>query len=228
MEKQMIFDLSTHKTAEESRVLYKQDKINNAYFYHFTTYPTEMENDLYGGLRPLSKVITDPTTPLGTFLAQNNIYFYYQDGTPFIKYNDQPYSVATGGVWNDVAARLEWDNGISGFFIPYNFDYSCICECPEILRSLDNSIYKLGNIENRPLNSSLQIKWKQKNIKTYMVKCLVPINKIMKKKPDFFEDAAKQAANHNFSSIDYMSEFVYVEDKNCNMIEVKNVKKFNK
>ena len=54
----------------------------------------------------------------------------------------------------------------------------------------------------------------------------MPIDKVEKKGPNFFEDAAKLAANKNFDDIDCMSEFVYVEDNNCNMIEVENVKEF--
>ncbi|WP_143450861.1 hypothetical protein, partial [Limosilactobacillus reuteri] len=124
--KYKIFDLSTHEMAERSLELYKKDEIENAYFYHFTTCSSQQRNYLYDGLKPLSKVITDSSTLLGSFLEKNNIRFYCKNNNPFISYNGHSYLIESGGSWNDIAARLENDNGISGFFIPYHFDYSCI------------------------------------------------------------------------------------------------------
>lgn len=224
--KYKIFDLSTHEMAERSLELYKKDEIENTYFYHFTTCSSQQRNYLYDGLKPLSKVITDSSTLLGSFLEKNNIRFYCKNNNPFISYNGHSYLIESGGSWNDIAARLENDNGISGFFIPYHFDYSCIYKCPEILRYLDSAIYELDNIRSRPLKGPLQTRWEQEHFKTYILKCLVPMDKIEEKRPNFFKDAAELAANKDFNDIDDMSEFVYVEDKDCNMIEVKDVKEF--
>ncbi|WP_225359843.1 hypothetical protein, partial [Limosilactobacillus reuteri] len=64
--KYKIFDLSTHEMAERSLELYKKDESEIAYFYHCTSCSSHQRNYLYGGLKPLSTVISDSSTLLGS------------------------------------------------------------------------------------------------------------------------------------------------------------------
>lgn len=226
----MIFDLSTREKAKKSFELYEKGKIEKTYFYHFTTYPLDRTNELERmGLRPLSELIFDKSTPLGNFLAENEIYISYQNDYIQIlapNYFKDPIKAAYGDdIWNNVVARLdpqnEQDNGLNGFFIP-EVNYPTIYHAPEILNTIDMAIDKQLREQGKErifYKNLLKSKWQQKNYGTFRLKCIIPIDMIAKSRSKILYAAERVIE----SDYDYRPQLVYVPIENIDAIEIKKI-----
>ncbi|WP_323058505.1 hypothetical protein [Limosilactobacillus reuteri] len=220
----MLFDLSTPEKAKISLDLYKKGKIDEVIFYHFTTYPANRKDELYKEIKPIREIIQNENTPLGSFLVENNMHIAFsKNNIASLCVFDHEIRIEYGGILNNLASRLYWDNGVSGFFVPKDFDYSCICFAPEILRTIDKALVELKTLPS-PIN--LEEKWKHQNFKTYRVKAVVPIDKLEENPDHTLVDAAEKVGSGN--PYDYDSQLMYLKPDNCNFIKVLDVEQYFK